>query len=396
MRYSLSIQYAQDRMTQNKLRFQRHLEYRYADRLPVLFGVFARYYLQEFGLNYEEYFRNAETQFHWQLQFQKWAIENIPDDRCQEAVVTVGPDFENVMNTSALGGQVEWLAENPPRARPTIRQPDEVHRLRIPEIHEGFWAKYVSWWQTMKDLARETVVSFNGRPGRVAVLPLGVQWIGPHMVAVDLVGDDFYWWMLEYPEACHHLLDTITNSLLHAETCFRQLDQSVRPTFAVAEDSAQVMSAELFREFCVPYDNRLFNALGSGMRDGRGMHMCGKSDHLHAVLLDEERITSFQLFGYNVKPAVAARNLGGKCYLWGNLNPLLLLEGSKKEIRESAEEFLEALGPCRGVVLGDGANVCPGTPLAHLALVRDTAERYARERPELFDSQGSSPIKRSC
>lgn len=385
MRSSLSIDCPQDKMAQNKLRFQRHLQFRYADRVPILFGVFARYFLNVFGINFKEYFRDAETQFCWQLQFQKWAIENIPDDRCQEPVVTVGPDFENVMNTSAFGGHVEWLAENPPRARPTLRHPDEVGRLRIPEIHEGFWAKYTSWWQTMTELARETAVTFNGRPGRVAVLPLGVQWIGPHMVAIDLVGDDFYWWMLECPEACHHLLGTITNGLIHAETCFRRLDATERPTFAVAEDSAQIMSARLFREFCVPYDNKLFDTFGVGLRDGRGMHMCGKSDHLHRTLLEEEKMTSFQLFGREVKPAVAARNLGGKCYLWGNLDPVLLFEGPKEKIRAAAVEFLEALGPCRGVVLGDGANVCPGTPLENLQVLGEAAERYSLEHPELFD-----------
>ena len=385
VRRSLSIQYPPNQMARNKLRFQKNIDFRYADRVPILFGVFARYFLNEFGIDFDEYFRDAETQFHWQLEFQKWAIENIPDDRCQEPVVTVGPDFENVMNTSAFGGHVEWLAENPPRARPTIRHPDEVRRVRIPEIHEGFWAKYVSWWQAMTDLAKETKVTFNGQPGRVAVLPLGIQWIGPHMVAIDLVGDDFYWWMLEYPEACHELLNTITNGLLHAETCFRRLDRSARPNFAVAEDSAQIISAQLFREFCVPYDNRLFDALGSGMRDGRGMHMCGKSDHLHATLIEQERITSFQLFGHPVKPAIAAKNLGGRCRLWGNLDPLLLLDGPKEKIRQATTEFLEALAPCGGIVIGDGANICPRTPLENLAVLRETAEEYTRKRPSLFD-----------
>jgi uroporphyrinogen-III decarboxylase len=221
------------------------------------------------------------------------------------------------------------------------------------------------------------------------VAPLGIQWIGPHMMAIDLVGDDFYWWMLEYPEACHRLLNTITSGLVHAETRFRQIDpHTPRPNFAVAEDSAQIMSAELFRQFCVPYDNRLYDAFGSGMRDGRGMHMCGKSDHLHSVLIEEERMTSFQLFGHNVTPRIAAKNLGGKCYLWGNLDPVLLLEGPEVKIREAAMDFLEALGPCHGIVLGDGANVCPGTPLSHLAAVRDTAEKYAGENPGLFAIKG--------
>ena len=303
--------------------------------------------------------------------------------------MTVGPDFENVMNTSAFGGHVEWLAENPPRARPTIRQPDEVGQLRIPEVNEGFWAKYVRWWQDDDgpgqgdggDLQRPTRPS--GRPAagramdraahgchrsgrrRLLLVDAGVSGSLP-----SIVGHDY-----QRPHPCGNLLSPAR-------------PHTARPNFAVAEDSAQIMSAELFREFCVPYDNRLFDAFGSGMRDGRGMHMCGKSDHLHATLLEEERITSFQLFGHNVKPAVAARNLGGKCCLWGNLDPVLLLEGPKEKIREATVEFLEALGPCRGVVLGDGANVCPGTPLDHLAVLRDTAEQYARERPELFDSMG--------
>ncbi len=385
MRFSLSIRYPEDRMLRNKLRFTRHLDYCYSDRVPVLFGVFARYYLKQFGINFAEYFRDAETQFRWQIEFQKWAIENIPDDRCQEPVITVGPDFENVLNTSAFGGRVEWPDDIPPRARPTINKPDEVAQLRIPEIHEGFWAKYTQWWQTMKELARDTEVTFNGQPGEIKVLPLGIQWIGPHMMAIDLVGDPFYWWMLEYPKACHQLLETITNGLIHAETSFRKADPGPRPTFAVAEDSAQIMSAKLFQDFCVPYDNRLFEKFGDGLRDGRGMHMCGKSDHLHQTLIEDEKITSFLLWGRDVKPEVAAKNLGGKCYLWGNLDPMMLLDGPPEKIREATLELLNALGPCHGIVVGDGANVCPGTPIEHLQVVTDAVDRYSQNHPELFD-----------
>ncbi|MFN8005495.1 MAG: uroporphyrinogen decarboxylase family protein [Terriglobia bacterium] len=397
MRQVLEIHYPPQKMSQNKRRFQARLDFRYEDRVPVLFGVFTRYFLQQFWpLNYDEYFRDPETQFNLQLQFQKWAIENIPDDRCQEPVVTVGPDFENELNTSALGGRVQWVAENPPRALPTIRHPEEVDRFKIPEIHEGFWAKYVHWWQTMKELAKETIVTFNGQPGRVAVMPLAIQFIGPHMIAVDLVGDDFYWWVIEHPKASHTLLERITNSLIHAENCFRKLDPTPRPTFALAEDSAQIMSASLFREFCVPYDNKLFDTFGLGLRDGRGMHMCGKSDHLHQALLEEEKITSLFLFGREVKPAVAAKNLGGRCYLWGNLDPIMLLDGPKEKIRGATIEFLEALAPCRGIVLGDGANVCPGTPLENLRLVLETTQQYCLEHPQLFtDSEtlGSATMK---
>jgi uroporphyrinogen-III decarboxylase len=104
-------------------------------------------------------------------------------------------------------------------------------------------------------------------------------------------------------------------------------------------------------------------------------------------LLEEEKMTSFQLFGREVRPAVAAKTLGGKCLLWGNLDPVLLLEGPQEKIREATNEFLQALGPCGGIILGDGANVCPGTPIENLRVVVEAAEQYAREHTELFDGQ---------
>ena len=106
------------------------------------------------------------------------------------------------------------------------------------------------------------------------------------------------------------------------------------------------------------------------------MHMCGRSDHLHAVLTDELRITSFNVFGHLVDPRVAAKNLGGRCRLWGNLDPMLLLRGTEAEVKAAAWRCLEEMAPCGGFMLGDGANICPGTPLRNLNAVTGAAADY--------------------
>jgi uroporphyrinogen-III decarboxylase len=87
-------------------------------------------------------------------------------------------------------------------------------------------------------------------------------------------------------------------------------------------------------------------------------------------------MTSFDLFGYMVEPEVAARNLGGKSLMWGNINPMLMLNGTKEDVKQAARHVLEAIAPCGGLMLGDGANVCPGTPLANLAALTEAAEEY--------------------
>jgi len=66
------------------------------------------------------------------------------------------------------------------------------------------------------------------------------------------------------------------------------------------------MSAQMFRDFCIPFDRRFYDAFGTGLADGRGMHMCGQSGHLHSALTDELHISSFNTFGHLVAPATAA------------------------------------------------------------------------------------------
>jgi uroporphyrinogen-III decarboxylase len=227
----------------------------------------------------------------------------------------------------------------------------------------------------MQGFAEETHATLGGEPVQIGVGAPGIGGFSPHMVAVDLVGVDFYWWQVEYPEACHRFLGKITDALIQTQEYFERIWPRQRGGFGLAEDSAQIMSLDTFREFCVPYDRRLYETLAAPGGDF-GLHMCGDSTHLHPALVDDLRLTDFHIFGYLVPPQVAARNLGGKMRLWGNINPMLMKDGTADEVRAEARACLEALAPCGGLLLGDGANVCPGTPLENLAALTEAAEAY--------------------
>jgi uroporphyrinogen-III decarboxylase len=82
----------------------------------------------------------------------------------------------------------------------------------------------------------------------------------------------------------------------------------------------------------------------------------------------------FPYFGYMVPPKVAAANLGGISRMTGNLNPMLMKDGGYQQVKQAARECIEALGPCGGFMLADGANVCPGTPLESFRAIMDAAE----------------------
>lgn len=74
-----------------------------------------------------------------------------------------------------------------------------------------------------------------------------------------------------------------------------EIDPRSRGGYGIAEDTAQIMSPQMFREFCAPYANRLFETFGKGFADRRGVHMCGQSAHLHKVLVEDMKISSFNI-----------------------------------------------------------------------------------------------------
>ena len=161
-----------------------------------------------------------------------------------------------------------------------------------------------------------------------------------------------------------------------AEDNYRKIDPRPRPVYSLAEDAAQVMSAQMFKEFCVPYDDMMWQRFGKGLKDGRGMHMCGNSNHLLESLKNDAKISSFNFFGYLADVKKVAEIFGGDVYLWGNISPMLMLRESKQDVKQKALDCLSVLAPCGGLMLGDGANVCPGTPVENLAALTEAAIEY--------------------
>ncbi len=380
MRFEIHIDYPFEKMMLSQKRMQARTRFRYIDRAPVNYCVVPRYFAPVFGLPYLEFFKDVETQYYWQLQFSKYQIENIPSDFCTNPIVTVHPYFDNVIPPSAHGAEIGWTDGSPPRAIPVIGSVAEMEAYEIPRPNARLRGEAIQWWLKMKELAQETKVTFNGQPGKVEVGVLNLGGLSPHMIAIDLVGTDFYWWMLEYPQECHTFLNKITLGEIEAEHLTRQIDPRPRGTFTLAEDSAQIMSSKLFREFCIPYTSKLFDEFGAGLRFGRGIHMCGDSVHLLATLKQDLKMSHFDIFGYPVEPETAALQLGGGILLWGNINPMLLKDGTPDQVKCAAEKCLQAMAPGGGFMLGDGANICPGTPLESFRAVMEAAEEYGIER----------------
>jgi hypothetical protein len=375
-KYKINIKYPIEDMRKNKLRFEAARNFIQNDRVPVLFGIFERFILKERGVGYLEFFNDSKTMLHHEVLNQKWAIENIPDDRCQEKIIWVYPWWENVVNANSLGAEVIWFDDQPPYVKPLFSSVEEIMDFKIPPPDSGLWGRRKKYFLEWQELINDYEIYFNDESGKIDIQPLDIGGEGPFCTAINLVGQNFYAWLSLYPDECKDFLSKITDALVNAGLFFREIDPRLRSSFVISEDFAEIISPDMFRKFCVPYDNRLFETLGKDLKDGRSMHMCGDSTHLLNILVNEERITSFIGFGSSVNPYIVAEKMGGKVYVWGNLSCTNLLNGSEKKIYEETIDCMRAFSHFSGFCLGDGFNVAPETSLKNLEVAVLAAKEF--------------------
>ena len=124
---------------------------------------------------------------------------------------------------------------------------------------------------------------------------------GPFALADMLGGSDIYYMFYDEPELLHQVLDRMTEVYLD----FTAKWQALFPCFdaghsvewgllhkgktLLRNDAAMNISQDLYREFVMPYDQRIFQAIGGGM------HFCGRGDHYIQAACEIEGLSCINL-----------------------------------------------------------------------------------------------------
>ena len=311
-RFDLQIDYSPEKMELSRRRLEARNEFRYVDRVPVQYGLWGRYLRRSSICVTSISSRTPRPSFTGCCNLPSIASRTFPKTSAwnrRSGCIRFSTTSSRPAHMAARWDGWRMVRRGPSRSS---RRSSRWSGTSRPRRDAGLRGKAIEWWREMKRLAAETKVTFNGREGRVDVEPLALGFLSPHMIAIDLVGENFYWWMLEYPGACHRFLDKITQAEIISEENTRKIDPRPRTTYALAEDSAQIMSADMFRKFCVPYSNVLFERFGDDIPFGRTVHMCGKSTHLHKALKEDLKMNSFWLLAIwflrrSPRPISAAR-----------------------------------------------------------------------------------------
>ena len=172
-----------------------------------------------------------------------------------------GVPFCMTVEAEALGAEADMgdCEVEPHVVRPAIASCAEAGRLKPFDVTKGRAAAVVDAVRILKL--------------RSAGVPVIGNITGPVSVAGTLVDMSvFLNDMRKHPDECAHLLDIITGALI---IYGRAMAEAGADAICVAEPSGtgEILGAKRFREFTVPYINRLLDAIDVPVKI---VHICGK------------------------------------------------------------------------------------------------------------------------
>ncbi|NLG50911.1 MAG: hypothetical protein GX552_12465 [Chloroflexi bacterium] len=280
------------------------------DRVPV-FPLLMYLPADRAGISYRQYATNGHALAESQLKVR----EMFPID----AITSCSDAFRIAAD---LGGEMVYPETRPPYlARPLIANEQDLRRLKRPDASQPNSRR--------ADRTRATREMVQAVGGECLVL----GWVDmPFAEACSACGvTQFLMMLVERPTLAHSILDFLTELVI--EFALMQVEAGA-PMIGAGDAAASLISAPMYREFALPYEQRVCAAVhGSGGLVK--LHICGKTTHL----LNDMAQSGADLFNVDhlVDLATARRvyEAAGKAFK-GNIDPVAAMDQATPEECERA------------------------------------------------------------
>jgi len=211
-----------------------------------------------------------------------WEINEVARQRIGETFgwqVGVKMPYLAYASLTALGVEISYPEDGQPMiTRPIVGSPADLESLpRVRDVMtSGAMPHLIDLWKYLCD-----------REGEEVPLSLGNE--GPITASVLVRGVDFLVDVLENREFAHRLLSAVANLFVETNRgCQTVLGKPLSGgTKGMADDFAGLLAPAQYREFVVPYYNRIYGSLGADRRD------------LHSELLHPDHLPMLAEFKLN-------------------------------------------------------------------------------------------------
>lgn len=351
------------------------------DRVAVIPAINYRFLLPKIGVPFRDYYNDPEVMLRSQILGQKWLMENIRTDAYSITGAWVGgwTDFQNATEASAMGCLVDFPDDDIPVVHEEgwVETEKDLRQLEAMDtINHGLNGKQIKFRRAMMKIADKYPVRFQGGPvfypGENPALTHTSN--GPFTNAAYLMGStQAFTALLERPDFMHELLHIITEkTLAWLDFCWQEEGLQGRD-FAWTDDLSAYLSRATWQEMLLPYNKRLRDHF-----TWASLHMCGHTNHLLDIFTNQLGINEYQGFGWQVDLDKIGSVMGGKVILLGNVNPLLIAQGSPQEVKAATRRVIDRLAPYKGLIIQDGNNIAPGSPTENINAMMEAAEEYGQ------------------
>jgi len=243
------------------------------------------------GLIPDDYFYDPSVMTRFQVDRMKKHMEKFDDD----FIPFLFPWYGTGVVPSALGCDVLFYPKQDPSVGSAIlKEPSEIKQLHMPDPYtDGLMPRVLDTIDFMR---------------RYTDLPVSVtDPQGPLTIAFNICGvENLFVWMLTDPDLVHVLMEFCSDVLIdwikvQKSHAGQSLDTGAWPHgillpegfggVCLADDDCTQVSAELYKEFVVPYNSKVLKAFNGGT-----IHFCGSAPHQIDNFMAIEGITGVNNF----------------------------------------------------------------------------------------------------
>jgi len=298
----LGLEIDHEKVERIKEQRRRLWNYQRVDHIPVDVELYPHYLSDIYTARRR--FEEFDVWFECNLEAVRRSLATLPDDY----IPWVGFLSRGSVGIPTMFGATVFWGSDPhqdPYIKPILTDLDQVYELPEPDPHrDGTMPETLEW-------TREFARRF---PPDVHIAPLDLE--GPLALAEMLAGSHLlYIGLRQNPEAIHHLLDLTTRTLIACEEAVIEAagglerltsinDHVVwQPEWckgALSDDICANISPAMFKEFSIPYNNRIYERWGGGL-----FHNCGPNPSAGLYLHHTP-----SLHGYNCSYQYSKDDLG--------------------------------------------------------------------------------------
>ncbi|HEY5587180.1 MAG TPA: uroporphyrinogen decarboxylase family protein [Ruminiclostridium sp.] len=280
----------------NKERFIAVINGMESDKVPV-FPLLMSFSAKRYGVSYRQFASNGHILAESQLKVKEmFKIDAIT--ACSDAF-RVSAD---------LGGDIVFPEDKPPYiARHLVKDENDFKHLKKPDVTNP------------KGRMADRIMGTSEMVKAIGDKCMVLGWVDmPFAEACSVCGvSEFMMMLYDEPELAHKLLDFLTDIVI--EFAVAQVEVG-SPMIGAGDATASLISPELYREFALPYEKRVCEAVhkAGGLVK---LHICGNTVNLLESLV----LSGADLFNVDhlVDLSLAINNYGkaGKAFK-GNINPV--------------------------------------------------------------------------